>query len=101
MSSGRSTVLPSESQNRRASASDASRAAQPSAPLEADEAASLDDEFMCTDRAAYLEKIARSAAAPGYACVYSYMCLFSTFLCPFISSLLFSCFLTRECRVVY
>ena len=100
MSSGRSTVLPSESQNRRASASDASRAAQPSAALEADEAASLDDEFMCTDRAAYLEKIARSAAAPGYECLCSYNC-YSTFLCPFISSLLFSCFLTRECRVVY
>ena len=89
MSSGRSTVLPSESQNRRASASDSSRAAQPSAALEADEAASLDDEFMCTDRAAFLEKIARSAAAPGYGCLYIvlviYNCLLSPFFCPIVA----------------
>ena len=69
MSSGRLTVLPSEPQHNRASASESSRAdaAQPTRAFEEDEAATLDDEFMCTDRAAYLEKMSSSAAAPGCA----------------------------------
>lgn len=79
MSSGRSTILPSESQIGRTAANDASRSSrQPGSSLEEEDAATLDDEFMCTDRNAYLEKMARATGATGYRTCIRVNSLFAT-----------------------